>query len=184
MPSGYGHPMEDDVVRALIAELGKKTSVCWLRYAVDDEPPSERTVWHVWHDGALLLVSGGSEQPLPGIEYADRVEVTMRSKDNGGRLLTWVGRATQVLPTSGAWEGAVAALASERLSIPSLTETPRSWATKSVVTRIEPTGELLEAPGSLPDGSHARPPRPTRAVTRGALPKVVHRRQRHRPRLS
>jgi hypothetical protein len=172
------------VTSALIAELGKKTSVCWLRYAVYDDPAAEHAAWHVWHDDGLLLVSGGEEQRLPLISETERVEVTMRSKDNGGRLITWVGSPSRVLPTSEAWEAAAAALASERISIPSLSETPKVWATDSVVTRIEPTGEVLEVPGDLSSSSHAAMPRPTSAVTRGALPKILHRRKKRRPRLS
>jgi len=169
---------------ALIAELGKKTSVSWLRYSVYGEPATEHAVWHVWHDDALLLVSGGHEQPLPLISETQRVEVTMRSKENGGRLVTWVGVPSRVLPSSESWGAAAAALASERISIPSLSETPKVWATESLITRIDPTGEFLEAPGSLSSASHAAAPRPTRAITRGALPRILHRRKRRRPPLS
>jgi hypothetical protein len=172
------------VITALIAELGKKTSVCWLRYSVYGDPPTEHAVWHVWHEDALLLVSEGTEQPLPLITEAEWVEVTMRSKDNGGRLVTWVGVPVRILPTSPAWESAAAALASARISIPSLTETPKQWERTSVITRIEPNGEVLEAPGSLSKDSHAAAPRPTRAITRGALPRILHRRKKRRPNLS
>jgi hypothetical protein len=177
-------PVDPAVVTALIAELGRKTSVCWLRYSVYDGPVREHAVWHVWYDNALLLVSGGSEQPLPDIEDVTSVEVTMRSKDNGGRLVSWVGTPSRVLPAEEGWDGAVGALATARLSIPSLTETPRIWATESVVTRIDPTGELIEEPGSLADASRAAVPRPTPATTRGPLPRILHRRQRRRPHLS
>jgi hypothetical protein len=138
----------------------------------------------VWHDDALLLVSGGDEQQLPGIDHADRVEVTMRSLDTGGRLLTWVGSAETVRPESDLWAEATAALAAARLSIPSLTETPRQWAVSSTVTRVVPTGELLEEPGRLPTADHAATPAPTPATTRGPLPRVLHRRQRRRPPLT
>src|SRR5262249_21405458 len=111
--------VDEGVVTALIAELGKKTSVCWLRYSVYDEPVREHGVWHVWHDDALALVSGGTEQVLPFIEDATSVEVTMRSKDNGGRLVTWVGAPSRLLPADDRWETTVAALASARISIPS-----------------------------------------------------------------
>ena len=176
--------MDPAVSTALIAELGKKTSVCWLRFSRYDEPATEHAVWHVWHDDALVLVSGGAEQPLPGISLADSVQVTMRSKDNGGRLVTWVGTPSRLLPGSDEWGPAVAALASARLSIPSLSDTPDVWATDSVVTRIAPTGAVVEAPGSLGEASHAAVPRPTPATTRGALPRVLHRRKRRRPPLS
>ncbi len=171
----------DDSTAALVAELGRKTGVCWLRYGDADR---SRAAWHVWHDGALLLVSGGEEQHLPGLDATDRVEVTMRSVETGGRLLTWVGAATTLAPDSPEWAEATAALAAARLSIPSLTETPRLWASSSTVTRVVPTGEVLEGPGHLSDSDHAAPPAPTPATTRGPLPRVLHRRQRRRPPLS
>ena len=90
---------------ALIAELSKKTGVCWLTYG-----GATHAAWHAWVDDALYVVSGGDEQPLPGIEDVDRVEVTMRSKENGGRLLTWVAEASAVLPDHDLWEPATTTL--------------------------------------------------------------------------
>jgi hypothetical protein len=172
---------------ALIAELGKKTGVCWLRY---DEPDGSgeaglpRPAWHIWYDDALHVVAGGDEQPLPGIEEAGRVEVTMRSKESGGRLLTWVGAVSVVRPSDEAWDDVTAALVSDRLNLEDLTTAKDAWAARSVVVRIEPTGELLEQPGSLRDDARAAPPPPTTATTRGRLPRVLHRRQRRGPGLS
>jgi hypothetical protein len=186
----HARPVDPEVTTALIAELGKKTSVCWLRYAEPgyvgrvNPAATEHAAWHVWHQDALLLIAGGTEQPLPSISEAASVEVTMRSKENGGRLVTWVGVPSRVLPASPEWEAAAAALASARISIPSLSETPKVWATESVVTRIVPTGEVLEAPGSLSSSSHAAAPRATEAITRGALPRILHRRVKRRPKLS
>jgi len=169
----------DPFALALVAELGKKTGVCWLRY-----DGREHAVWHVWLDEALHVVSGGDEQPLPDIEDADRVEVVMRSKENGGRLVTWVGTATVVHPEDETWPEVTAALVSGRLNLADLTTAAQGWAERSVVTRIEPTGEVLEQPGALGSEDHAAAPRPTSATTRGALPRVLHRRKRRRPDLS
>lgn len=171
--------MTDPFALALVAELGKKTGVCWLRY-----DGREHAVWHVWLDEALHVVSGGDEQPLPDIEDADRVEVVMRSKENGGRLVTWVGTATVVHPEDETWPEVTAALVSGRLNLADLTTAAQGWAERSVVTRIEPTGEVLEQPGALGSEDHAAAPRPTSATTRGALPRVLHRRKRRRPDLS
>jgi hypothetical protein len=44
----------DDVERALVAELARRTGLCWVRYDGRDH-----AVWHVWHDDALCLVSDG-----------------------------------------------------------------------------------------------------------------------------
>ena len=172
-------PEQGPFTTALVAELGKKTSVCWLRY-----DGREHAVWHVWHDDALHLVAGGDEQPLPGIEDAGRVEVVMRSKENGGRLVSWLGRVKVLEPTDPEWEPATAALVAGRLNLADLATAAREWAERSVVVRIDPTGEVLEQPGALGDASHAAVPRPTSATTRGALPRVLHRRKRRRPELS
>jgi hypothetical protein len=172
---------------ALIAELGKKTGVCWLRYDEPDRPGSpdrSRAAWHIWYDDALHLVAGGNEQPLPGIEEADRVEVTMRSKDSGGRLVTWVGRVSLVGPSDEAWDEVTTALVADRLNLEDLTTVKGHWAARSVVVRIDPSGELLEQPGSLRDDAQAATPPSTPATTRGPLPRVLHRRQRRRPGLS
>lgn len=174
---------------ALVAELAKKTSVCWLSYP---EPYSDRMrthpAWHVWVDGdgeaALCVVSGGTEQPLPGIERADRVEVTLRSKENGGRLVTLVADAAAVLPGDPLWAPVTAALVTARLNVPDQAAAAAGWAETSRVTRLVPTGELAEQPGSLSDSAHLATPLPTPATTRGALPRVLHRRVKRRPKLS
>src|SRR3954453_17341566 len=183
---------------ALVAEVAKKTAVSWLRYG-----EATHAVWHVWHEDALCLVSGGPEQPLPDIPDSARVEVVMRSKDNGGRLVTWVGEAAVVRPDEELWEPTTAVLVRDRLNLADLTTAADEWARASVVRRIRPTGEVVESPGALADDDHraapagppptpARPPHDdhraapadTPATTRGPLPRVLHRRVRRRPRLS
>jgi hypothetical protein len=176
---------EDAFTGALIAELAKKTGVCWLTYPAPYEGPvGTHAAWHVWHDGAVYVVSGGTEQELPGIAAADRVEVTMRSKDNGGRLVTWVARASVVRPEDEVWEPATSALVAGRLNLPDLATAADEWAQHSVVSRLEPTGEVLEDPDRLSADAHLAVPKPTRATTRGRLPRVLHRRVRRRPKLS
>ena len=171
--------MTEAFTAALIAELGKKTGVCWLRV---DGPP--RAAWHVWYDDALHLVAGGTEQPLADLAEADRVEVTMRSKEQGGRLLTWVGAVSVVEPDDPSWDEVTSALVADRLNVPDLGRVKDDWAVHSVVVRVEPTGELLEQPGALSDDAHLAAPPATQATTRGVLPRVLHRRQRRRPDLS
>ena len=170
---------DEQLTSALVAELAKKTSVCWVRWG-------DRThaVWHVWHDDSLCVVSGGDEQPLPDIDDGARVEVVLRSKDNGGRLVTWVGTASVVRPDSEAWGPVTAALVPDRLNAPDLATTADGWAQTSVVRRIVPTGEYAEAPGDLSDDAHRATPQPTPATTLGRLPRVLHRRVKRRPKLS
>lgn len=173
----------DVLALALAAELGKKTGVSWVTY-----DGQQHAVWHTWTDpgdgGVLCLVSGGTEQPLPDIPHDAPVEVTMRSKDTGGRLLTWVGRACVVRPGDEHWDAVTAALVGARLNLPDLTTAADVWADSSVVRRIVPTGEAVERPGRLGDDAHLAPPVATPATTRGRLPRILHRRVRRRPTLS
>ena len=171
-----------ELTPALVAELGKKTAVSWLRYGAEAGPA--HAAWHVWLDDALYVVSGGTEQPLPGIERATRVEVTMRSKENGGRLITWVADASRLTPVDELWEPATAALVAGRLNLPDLATAAAGWAESSVVTRLAPNGDVVESPGDLSDVHHRAVPPETAATTRGPLPKVLHRRVRRRPKLS
>jgi hypothetical protein len=174
---------DDALSAALVAELGKKTAVSWVR--VPGETRSH-AIWHTWHDGALCVVSGGDEQPLPheGMADGDLVEVVLRSKDNGGRLVTWVGRVSVLRPADEVWGPVTDALVADRLNLDDLSTAADEWAERSVVRRIVPTGELVESPGDLSDDAHRAAPLATPAITRGRLPKVLHRRVKRRPKLS
>lgn len=164
---------------ALVAELARKTAVSWVRHG-----DRSYAVWHVWSDGALCVVSGGTEQLFPDVGDGEPVEVVLRSKDDGGRLVTWVGTTSVVRPGDAQWEPTTSALVAARLNLPDLTTAAERWAATSVVRRIVPTGEFLEAPGSLSSDAHLAVPGPTPATTRGPLPKVLHRRVLRRPDLS
>jgi hypothetical protein len=170
---------EDALATALVAELSKKTGVSWLRHGEETFP-----VWHVWHEDALCLVSGGGEQPLPDLVDGDLVEITQRSKDNGGRLVTWVGEVSVVRPDDPLWEPTTSTLVSDRLNLRDLSTAAAEWARTSAVHRIRPTGRLVEDPDTLSDDDHRATPRPTSATTRGPLPRVLHRRVKRRPKLS
>jgi hypothetical protein len=150
---------------ALVEEACRRSALVWVA------PPGERAraAWHVWHDGAAHLVTGGLEQDLPGMARAAAesavVDVTVRSKDKGGRLVSWRARATQVTPGSDRWASVVPELHAKRLNAPDGEAQPERWARESIVVRLDPTGELTESPGAMSDSSHAAPPAPTPATT-------------------
>lgn len=114
----------------LISEGAKKSGILWLDL---DRP---RLAWHIWHDGAIYLVTGGGEQSLPGLAGTDRVRVTLRSKDNGGELVAFDATVEVVDQTSDS--GAVAALAKERLNAPDGAGLIVRWARESAVLRLTP----------------------------------------------
>ncbi|MET7684089.1 hypothetical protein [Streptomyces sp. NPDC005423] len=163
--------------RALVEEATKKSGLVW----VGGPGGPVRALWHVWHEGAACLVGDGpGEQPLPGLADGSVAEVTVRSKDKGGRLVSWTADVVQLAPGSEAWEATVAELKGKRLNAPDGEAMPERWARECRVLRLEPTG----ARTALPDGSLAQPPLLTTATTREppppGLPHLLRRGRRDR----
>ncbi|MFV0133789.1 hypothetical protein ACLGIH_11210 [Streptomyces sp. HMX87] len=149
--------------RALVEEATKKSGLIW----VQGPGSPARPLWHVWHEGAACVVGDGpGEQPLPGLADGAMAEVTVRSKDKGGRLVSWTARIVELASGSEAWQAAVAELKGKRLNASDGEAVPDRWARQCRVLRLEPTG----ATAPLPDGPLAEPPLPTPATTREPIP--------------
>ncbi|MFC9925569.1 hypothetical protein [Streptomyces sp. NPDC127190] len=150
--------------RALIEEATKKSGLIWVRAT---GAPAARALWHVWHEGAVCLVGGGpGEQPLEGLADGGTAEVSVRSKDKGGRLVTFPVTVSEVAAGSPEWEAAVAELKGKRLNAPDGEEMPARWARECRVLRLTPAGAVTP----LPEGSLAEAPVPTPATTRRPIP--------------
>ncbi|GHG96155.1 hypothetical protein [Streptomyces lanatus] len=149
--------------QALVEEATKKSGLIWVK----GPGVPARALWHVWHEGAACVIGDGpGEQPLPGLADGAEAEVTVRSKDKGGRLLSWTAKVVELGAGSEAWEAAVAELKGKRLNAPDGEAMPGRWARECRVLRLEPTGTT--AP--LPDGSLAEAPLPSPATTRRPIP--------------
>lgn len=165
-----------DLSAALIEEAMKKSGLVWLSLP---ELPQPRAAWHLWHEGAAYVLTGGEgEQPLPGLPEAGRVLVTVPSKDTGGRLLTWVAASSPVEPGSELWDIVAPMLAKDRLNALDHGGQVERWAGKSYVIRLVPTGDVPEAPGSHPADYAAVRPVPTPATTAGPPPKMFGAKRR------
>jgi hypothetical protein len=163
--------------RALIEEATKKSGLVWVK----GPGVPARTLWHVWHEGAACVVGDGpGEQPLTGLADGGTAEVTVRSKDKGGRLVTWSARVVELASGSEAWQAAVAELKGKRLNAPDGEAVPERWARECRVLRLEPSG----ATAPLPDDALAEAPLPTPATTRepvpAGLPKLLFKRRKRR----
>lgn len=167
------------LARALVEEACRKSALVWVRPGGGGR---SFALWHAWVDGAVHVVSGGLEQPLPELVDGAEVEVTARSKDTGGRVVTFRAVVSTVAPGDDAWDGVVAELHAKRLNSPDGEAQPARWAHGSRVLRIQPSGRLVEGPGHLSHRSHAAEPPGSPATTRGPLPFVLGRRARRRRR--
>ncbi|MGW9027036.1 hypothetical protein ACWGQ5_23245 [Streptomyces sp. NPDC055722] len=162
--------------RALVEEATKKSGLIWVQGALPDPP---RALWHVWHEGAACVVGDGlGEQPLIGLSDGGDALVTVRSKDKGGRIVTWPAKVVELAQGSPEWEAAVAELKGKRLNAPDGEEMPERWRRECRVLRLEPAGATV----ALPSDSQAAPPVPTPATTRrpipAALPRLLRRKRR------
>lgn len=161
--------------RALVEEATKKSGLIWVRGT-----GHARALWHVWHEGAVYLIGDGpGEQPLPdGLTDGAAAEVTVRSKDKGGRLVVWTAAVTEPAPRSEEWTAAVAELKGKRLNAPDAETMTERWARECRLLRLEPGESRTE----LPDSSGAAVPLPTGATTRlpvpAALPRLLLKRRK------
>jgi hypothetical protein len=156
------------LARALVEEATKKSALIWVR----GTGPSQ-ALWHVWHAGAAVLVGDGpGEQPLPaGLAAGAAAEVTVRSKDKGGRLVAWHAEVSVLEPHSEEWEAAVGELKGKRLNAPDAEQLTERWARECRVVRLAPGASRTD----LPDTSLAAPPLPTPATTRRTAPAALPR---------
>lgn len=166
----------DAAMAALIEEAAKKSAVLWVQ--VGDN--RERAAWHVWSGGAVYLVTGGDEQSVPGLAVAATALVTLRSKDKGGRLLTFVADVSSVEPAGDEWARVVPELHAKRLNPRDGEAQPARWARESRVWRLAPTGEVPQRPGHISSRSHAGPPPGSPATTVGPKPLLVGRKPKAR----
>ena len=158
---------------ALVAEAAKKAGLLWVTAPGGSRP---RAAWHVWHEGAVLLVCGGIEQPLPDLADGMTVEVSLPSHDNRARLVTFTAAVAELRPTGGSradWLPAAAALHASRLNPPDGEAQPLRWERESRIFRLTPTGSVLAAPGRMSEASGAAPPPSSPATTKGELPFVL-----------
>ncbi|MFF8384420.1 hypothetical protein [Streptomyces kanasensis] len=162
--------MTDDSLlgHALVEEATKKSGLIWVR----GEGPA-RALWHVWHDGAAHVVGGGpGEQPLPdGLTEGATVEVTVRSKDKGGRVVAWTALVSAPAPGSEAWTAAADELKGKRLNAPDAETMTERWARECRLLRLTPREAVTE----LPQGSLSAVPLPTPATTRRPVPPALPR---------
>ncbi|MFI5616430.1 hypothetical protein [Streptomyces sp. NPDC051567] len=152
---------------ALVEEATKKSGLIWVRGSGPD-----RALWHAWVDGAAhVLGDGPGEQPFPGLADGSAAEVTVRSKDKGGRLVAWTATVRELAPGGEPWLAAVAELKGKRLNAPDSERMTERWARECRLLRLEPEAVREE----LPAGSLAAAPLASPATTRDPAPDALPR---------
>ena len=136
----------------LVADLAKKSGLVWVTYGGRDH-----AVWHEWVGDAVCVVSGGTEQSLPGIAEQDVVTVSLRSKTTRALAARVEARVEVVAPGSEHWETATSALRAGRLNLVDSATAVERWAAESVVVRLVPDAPAA-TPAAIPaDIAHTAP---------------------------
>jgi hypothetical protein len=155
-------------MHALVAEAMKKAAIIWITTA-DDQPPFP--LWCLPSDGALFVVTGGDEQPAPGLAEADTATIIARG-DHGGRIVAWPVSVSRVTPDGDAWATIATALAGKRLNAAlAVNALADVWASNCAIIRLTPVADDI-AP--RPTGSGAAVPAPTSAARRAGTPLRTH----------
>jgi hypothetical protein len=159
-PAGAGGPPDGAAtvnVTALFAEAAAKSGLMWV------EVPGDRAwpFWHAWADETVYAVSGPGEQPLPWLP--EQVNLVLRSKDTGGRLLTVQATVRELGADDQEWGRATEALRASRLN--ATDDLEARWRSECTVRAFRPFGTPLEAPGRYLQASGAAPVPPSAATT-------------------
>ena len=170
LPPSEPPPRAPANVTRLIHEAASKSGLLWVRVPDGGTHP----VWHVWHDDgdergagpAAYVVSGPGEQSLPWLP--DEVEIILRSKDTGGRLVTVHATARELTPDDPAWDAAVDVLRPARLN--AVGDVGERWRRSCTIHVLTPHGRPVESPGTYADRSGATRVTPVAATTAGWRP--------------
>jgi hypothetical protein len=175
--------MDAAATETLIEGAAKKSGLVWV-VAVGTSAAGgrEQPVWHVWQDGAVYVLTGGIEQPVPGgidalgADGTGRAHVLARGKGPSGRVLTFETTVSKVSAGSDEWEAVVPALMAGRLNLPDGADAPKRWAVECTLWKLRPTGTIVETAADADPASHAAEPPPTPARSR--VPRPLHLRGR------
>jgi hypothetical protein len=151
---------------ALVEEATKKSGLVWV---------NGQALWHAWVDGAMCVVGGPGEQPLPRLTDGGTARVAVRSRDKWGRLVSWNARVRQLAPGGEQWAAAAAELKGKRLNSPHGEAIVEWWGANCRLFRLEPDGLPEEYPGMMSADSGAAVPVPSGATTRSAAPSGLPR---------
>ena len=176
-------PMDAAATQTLIEDAAKKSGLVWvIAVGATSAGGREQPVWHVWQDGAVYVLTGGLEQPVPGgldalaDDETGRAHVLARGKGPSGRQLTFETTVGKVTPGSDEWDAVVPALVAGRLNLPDHEDAPNRWASECTLWRLRPTGTVVETAAEANPASHAAAPPPTPARSR--VPRPLHLRGR------
>ncbi|MDQ1681268.1 MAG: hypothetical protein QOI42_2127 [Frankiaceae bacterium] len=112
----------------------RKAAVVWLGVA---SLPAY-AVWPLWHERTLVVLSGGDEQPAPGLAEATSARVLVPTKGARELALSFDAAVRTVAPLSDEWNALTALLVPRRLNMGDVATAPGRWAATCTVSALTP----------------------------------------------
>jgi hypothetical protein len=119
---------------AAIDAAMRKAAVVWL--AVASLPAY--AVWPLWHDRTLFVLSGGDEQPAPGLAATAAARVLVPAKGARELALSFDATVRTVEPLSEEWNALAALLVPRRLNLVDVASAPARWAAGCTLSALTP----------------------------------------------
>jgi hypothetical protein len=139
-------PYADASPTAVLNEALKKGTVVWIEVPGPDGTGGKAVpAWYGTLDGRIYVLTGGMEQRIRGLDQADTVLLSARSKDLQS-LLTRIEASARVVPTSDPLYGRVVpVLLPRRLNLPDGDGAVDRWRKECTLVELTPSAIPAEA---------------------------------------
>lgn len=117
----------------------KKGSIVWLDIPQPKGGIEQRPAWFVQEGRTLYVIKGGSEQELPGLEQASRVDVTFKSKDVNATIAK-LPADVRVVSDDAEFERVATIGMGTRLNLTGGQDALERWRRECVLVHLTPLG--------------------------------------------
>jgi hypothetical protein len=117
----------------------KKGSIVWIDIPQRDGTTLQRPAWYVQEGRTIYVVKGGEEQELPGLEAAQQVTVTIKSKDIKATIAT-LPASVRVVSEDTEFDRVAALGMGTRLNLKGGADALERWRRDSVMVHLTPLG--------------------------------------------
>jgi hypothetical protein len=153
----------------------KKGTIAWLTvpgkvtgWRRKKQQPHTAPVWFVMEHDKVFVLTGPGEQKIPGIEDADEVELTVRSKDDRSRVSRVDAAVRRVAGDEELFDEVAKAGLGKRLNLVDGQDALERWRSECAMFELTPDfGETEAEEGAPPAAAAAQPAVDGQAETAG-----------------
>jgi hypothetical protein len=133
-------PSVDGAGTAVLAEALKKSTVVWITVPGPDGTNQQGIpAWYGLQDNKIYVLTGGSEQRIPGLAEAERAILTARSKDLQSRVTDIEASARVVPPDDPLFDKVVPILLPRRLNLRDGDAAAERWRKECTLVELTPS---------------------------------------------